>query len=334
MKKIVFGKINKGFTLIELLVVIVIITILGIILMGLLNIGGTQEKAENAVRENNVNQIASALESYYSTKGEYPPTSDIADISSEFRTYFITDWPDGEPEGAVYTYNSDGADYGLVVSLEDSTDGCYKHTSAWQDTYQCVLDTCDVTTFDCENEEGEDVIHPSPTPTPTPDDEEERWRYCESSEECEPVGCACKCSGCGGFDYEDVVNVRYVDAWYDKVECSVPAGCMDRCCPPREVVCLDNRCGVRELLTSPTPTLPPEACTDTDAGYDIYTPGCVTDTAGESCDYCDNNVLVEYYCQNNGLKGSSEVECEWPYVCKSDRNGYACFHYRYLGPPQ
>lgn len=61
---------RNGFTLIELLVVIAILGILAAI--GLASFLGTQEKARDAKRKSDLDNIARALELYYNDYNEYP----------------------------------------------------------------------------------------------------------------------------------------------------------------------------------------------------------------------------------------------------------------------
>ena len=61
---------NKGFTLIELLVVITII----VILMGLLfpAFRGVQDQAKKTQAKNDLTQIVTAVNAYYTEYGKYP----------------------------------------------------------------------------------------------------------------------------------------------------------------------------------------------------------------------------------------------------------------------
>ncbi len=130
---------NKGFTLIELLVVISIIGILATLLIA--NIGGVRERARDAKRKSDLNQIQKALEMYKNsqTTPEYPETGDVetlaADLESDYMqevphdpkcSYNSTDdvwectgdWPD-------YSYVQDDDDslkYTLTVCLENASD--------------------------------------------------------------------------------------------------------------------------------------------------------------------------------------------------------------------
>jgi len=75
----------------------------------------------------------------------------------------------------------------------------------------------------------------------------EEMKHCTSSEECVPVGCICRCSGCGGFSSEDVVNKKYVEAWYYKKGCKPPEICPMVCCKPVTIECENNLCVVKPL---------------------------------------------------------------------------------------
>jgi len=67
-------------------------------------------------------------------------------------------------------------------------------------------------------------------------------KYCESKNDCVPVGCGCSCSGCGGFSYEDVINKKFFDQWYQQHNCEPPRICLMVCCPQTTIVCENNRC--------------------------------------------------------------------------------------------
>ncbi len=67
---------RKGFTLIELLVVIAIIGLLASIV--LVSMGGVRGKARDAKRMQELNQIAKAVQLYWSDNGYYPKEADGA----------------------------------------------------------------------------------------------------------------------------------------------------------------------------------------------------------------------------------------------------------------
>jgi general secretion pathway protein G len=61
---------KKGFTLVEMLIVVVIIGILSAALLPRLQ--GAQSSARDAARRSDLNQLGSAILSYYNNRGEYP----------------------------------------------------------------------------------------------------------------------------------------------------------------------------------------------------------------------------------------------------------------------
>lgn len=76
----------------------------------------------------------------------------------------------------------------------------------------------------------------------------QKMKYCVADSDCVPVKCICRCSGCGGFSYEDIVNKKYVDAWYYQQGCKPPQICPAKCCLPRTIACENNVCVVKEMV--------------------------------------------------------------------------------------
>jgi hypothetical protein len=70
-------------------------------------------------------------------------------------------------------------------------------------------------------------------------------RGCESAEDCVPVGCSCSCSGCGGFDHDDVVNAAFEQQWYEQQGCTKPEVCPTKCCPKMTLTCEGGQCVVK-----------------------------------------------------------------------------------------
>lgn len=70
----------------------------------------------------------------------------------------------------------------------------------------------------------------------------EEMKYCENANDCTPVSCGCKCNGCGGFDYQDVINKKFVEEWYSQQNCLKPTICLQVCCQPTTIGCENNRC--------------------------------------------------------------------------------------------
>lgn len=83
---------RRGFTVIELLI---IITIMGILMVvGVVNLRGTQANGRDTERKTDIESIALHLESFYSTGrddstiiGRYPSTAMFDGTSSTFQTY-------------------------------------------------------------------------------------------------------------------------------------------------------------------------------------------------------------------------------------------------------
>ncbi|HUV43179.1 MAG TPA: type II secretion system protein [Patescibacteria group bacterium] len=131
---------ERGFTLIELLVVISIIGILATLLIA--NIGGIRERARDARRKSDLNQIQKALEMYKNSQKppEYPTgTGYISFLEGALETDYMQDVPhdpkcsynetlgDWECTGdwPDYSYALDAADslkYTLIVCLENASD--------------------------------------------------------------------------------------------------------------------------------------------------------------------------------------------------------------------
>lgn len=104
---------QKGFTLIELLVVIIIIGILFTTLTALFNPLGQITKAQNATRQQDINQIKNALDTYYNDKGCYPTSLPFGGKWSAGTTVYMEKVPEdpscssGNPQNC-YLYQTDG----------------------------------------------------------------------------------------------------------------------------------------------------------------------------------------------------------------------------------
>jgi hypothetical protein len=73
---------------------------------------------------------------------------------------------------------------------------------------------------------------------------EEKMKACKTDQDCVPVKCECGCSGCGGFDYDGIVNKKYRAIWHVKEWCSPEKTCPDVCCTPKEAICENSTCTV------------------------------------------------------------------------------------------
>lgn len=112
---------RKGFTLIEVLIVVAIVGILAsVVLVGL---GPVQRRGRDARRISDLRQAQTGLELYYNKRGEYPPTSDWASLTSALKNAGIgvSNIPKDPSSGKTYQYVSNGSSYVLGATLEDAT---------------------------------------------------------------------------------------------------------------------------------------------------------------------------------------------------------------------
>src|SRR5688572_2088649 len=113
---------SRGFTIVELLVVIVVIAIL--VALTLPNLFGLQRRARDDDRKNDIKNIKSALETYYSDKNVYP--DQLSDLVPDYGFSAIPTDPQG---GASYTYTPAPAgctdactSWTLTANLENDND--------------------------------------------------------------------------------------------------------------------------------------------------------------------------------------------------------------------
>lgn len=132
-----------GFTLVELLVVVLVISVLGGIVIGMLNSSGVRGKARDSQRISDLRKIQTALELYFADNRQYPPTSGPGNwnrvtgsdpMSSALTNngYLNTVPTDPTPVGSNsgpcsgktsyrYNYRSDGTYYILTAITEVET---------------------------------------------------------------------------------------------------------------------------------------------------------------------------------------------------------------------
>ncbi len=117
--KVMKNKNQKGFTLVELLVVIAIIGILATLL--LLQLGVARQRARDAKRIADVNQVRTALELYFDDNGQYPQQATFAGLAGSLVPKYLTLLPvDSLNTGAYfYGYAFNGTTkYHLSAELE------------------------------------------------------------------------------------------------------------------------------------------------------------------------------------------------------------------------
>ena len=124
-------KFFKGFTLIELLIVIAILGILAAAVLVAVNPAKRQRQARDSARKNDIGQLATALQAYYTTPGQgvYPAGLTALTTSGDLKQV-----PTG-PTGDVYSYIFDGTstEAAIYVALEDPT-GESGSNWCWQST--------------------------------------------------------------------------------------------------------------------------------------------------------------------------------------------------------
>jgi len=129
-----FSRQQSGFTLIELLVVIFIIGVLtGIILP---NFIGSRQRARDARRKEELDNIKNALRLYYNDSQEYP--SDLDAVDPDYMSSVPVDPSTGSEYG--YCTGSDNDTFVLCAELENAgdLDGVDN-----QDNGNCPTSICD-----------------------------------------------------------------------------------------------------------------------------------------------------------------------------------------------
>ena len=134
-------KLFRGFTLIELLIVIAILGILAAAVLVAVNPAKRQRQARDSARKNDIGQIATALQAYYTTPGQgiYPTASGVGAAGGLTELTVSQDLKQipTDPTGAGYTYTVSGTASGneaaIYVALEDPT-GASGSLWCWQST--------------------------------------------------------------------------------------------------------------------------------------------------------------------------------------------------------
>ena len=116
-----------GFTLIELLVVISIIGILAALIM--VNFNAARERARDAQRKSDLDQVKKALRMYYNDNNSYPATGSLTwgsiFQSASGNMVYMKRLPQDPSEGKTYYYAQapSGQDFCLWATLENKSDG-------------------------------------------------------------------------------------------------------------------------------------------------------------------------------------------------------------------
>lgn len=124
---------QKGFTLIELLIVIAIIGVLAAVVLIAVNPARRMAQARDTGRKNDIAQIATALEAYYTSNVGYPPNNSSggpAICSNSGGVTLLTQTQDLkrvplDPTGASYCYSVVGSgsnsEASVYITLEAPT---------------------------------------------------------------------------------------------------------------------------------------------------------------------------------------------------------------------
>lgn len=146
MKKIFKSQI--GFTLIELLIVVSLVGILGGVSTSVIDSKKQKARAEDAVSRNKVHKLASSIESYWYTEGNYPTSIDFS--SGSVLGSYIKSWP----VGFIYSYDTTTNEFSVQVEKAVG-DGFLKYSSVWESVVECGPATDSSDPSDCDGSELE-----------------------------------------------------------------------------------------------------------------------------------------------------------------------------------
>ncbi len=112
-------KLSKGFTLVELLVVIAIIGVLATMI--LLQLGVARQRARDAKRITDVNQVRTAVELYFDDNGTYPQVGSWSALAAVLAPKYLVLMPVDPLTPGWYPYQygyNGGTKYQISATLE------------------------------------------------------------------------------------------------------------------------------------------------------------------------------------------------------------------------
>jgi len=237
---------KKAFTLIELLLVITLVAILTGVTLSLFNPVTRRRAAEDGVKKSNIGKIVEIMETYNTAEGSYPPSTAFcdADGTSILSKTYMGKCPNGQPNGATYSYTSNGTSYGVSVPLSTDSASCIKYRSGWSQALTCTdcnssTDLCDMssctastTTGACDASYGGVNCNPREKPVTTsyggavgcPADS----TVCVVDAACSPALCEAQliAGDCGGTfaGVDCLATQRIQETHYDPIGCLPDSG--------------------------------------------------------------------------------------------------------------
>lgn len=103
---------RKAFTLIELLIVIALLGILAAAVLVAVNPGKRTKQARDSIRKSDIGQLATALQTYYTTTGSYPTSLDDLVTNGDIKKLPTPPNPDSGAAGYNYGYTPGGCSPG------------------------------------------------------------------------------------------------------------------------------------------------------------------------------------------------------------------------------
>lgn len=111
---------QRGFTLVELLIVVIILAVLsGIAVPSYMAL---RNRARKSATENEMRNIATALELYQADNESYPASSDIDALATDLVDY-MANMPTADAWDNAYSYSATDTGYTLTSNGADGTSG-------------------------------------------------------------------------------------------------------------------------------------------------------------------------------------------------------------------